>query len=97
MPRPARLILFASDQRVPHEVLPVRATGAVRYAIALWYVGAVERGLSCASDEVMGAPRAADKAKDAGIDEVATPKDRGTPGARYAERVSETSVMAAVL
>jgi len=38
LPRPGRLVLFASDQRVPHEVRPVLARGATRYALALWYL-----------------------------------------------------------
>lgn len=47
-PRPARLVLFASDQRVPHEVLPVTSGRAVRYALALWFLGpppAAEAGM----------------------------------------------------
>jgi len=39
LPKPGRLILFASDQRVPHEVLPVTASDVVRYALALWFLG----------------------------------------------------------
>ena len=41
LPCARRLVLFASDQRVPHEVMPVLAKERVRYAIALWYVDAV--------------------------------------------------------
>ena len=40
MPVQGRMILFASDQRVPHEVLPVTNETKVRYAIALWYADA---------------------------------------------------------
>ena len=38
VPRRARLIFFASDQRCPHEVLPVCGKGVVRYALALWFL-----------------------------------------------------------
>lgn len=38
VPRKARLIFFASDQRCPHEVLPVCKKGVVRYALALWFL-----------------------------------------------------------
>ena len=41
LPCARRLVLFASDQRVPHEVMPVLAKERVRYAIALWYADAV--------------------------------------------------------
>ena len=37
VPYAGRLVLFASDQRCPHEVLPVAVADKVRYAIALWY------------------------------------------------------------
>ena len=40
VPVQGRMILFASDQRVPHEVLPVTNETKVRYAIALWYADA---------------------------------------------------------
>ena len=65
VPKPCRLVLFASDQRVPHEVRPV-AEGCVstRYAIALWYI---------------------------------TPPLTDAKPQPQEERVSETSVMAALL
>ena len=65
VPKPCRLVLFASDQRVPHEVRPV-ADGCVstRYAIALWYI---------------------------------TPPLTDAKPQQQEERVSETSVMAALL
>lgn len=34
-----RLVLFFSDQRCPHEVLPVLRAGAERFAATLWYMG----------------------------------------------------------
>ena len=37
VPRAGRLVLFASDQRCPHEVLPITAISKVRFGIALWY------------------------------------------------------------
>lgn len=36
-PRADRLVLFFSDFRVPHEVLPVRRAGAERFAATVWY------------------------------------------------------------
>ena len=38
VPQPSRLVLFMSDQRVPHEVLPVSSRDSVRHAIALWFL-----------------------------------------------------------
>ena len=35
-----RLVLFYSDQRCPHEVLPVLRAGAERFAVTIWYMGA---------------------------------------------------------
>lgn len=35
-----RLVLFFSDQRCPHEVLPVLRVGAERFAVTIWYMGA---------------------------------------------------------
>ena len=37
-----RLVLFFADQRVPHEVLPVRRAGAERFALTIWYMGGEE-------------------------------------------------------
>ena len=32
-----RLVVFFSDARVPHEVMPVPPEGADRYAVSVWY------------------------------------------------------------
>ena len=42
VPMAGRLVLFASDQRCPHEVLPVAAPDRTRYAVALWYSDTTE-------------------------------------------------------
>ena len=84
LPRPARLVLFASDQRVPHEVLPVAATGLVRHALALWFLGprlneaAISQFAAAAPQQVTAEGVAATKDSDA----------------RKAERASDTSVIA---
>merc|ERR1711968_427903 len=40
-PVPDRLVLFYSDMRCPHEVLPV--SGYDRYAVTVWFFDAVEK------------------------------------------------------
>jgi len=42
-----RVILFFSDERVPHEVLPANLQ---RYAVTLWYFNKKERELSIEKD-----------------------------------------------
>ena len=103
MPRPGRLILFASDQSVPHEVLPVRVDGAVRYAIALWFLSPTVRAESQLA-EVAGAAGAAATVEAAGAAETAGAAEAAeaaslivasTPGGKHLcdERESATSVM----
>jgi len=84
LPRPARLVLFASDQRVPHEVLPVAATGVVRHSLALWFLGPrADASATSQSDPAAPQPLAAK-------DVAATIVGDGRRG----ERASDTSVIA---
>lgn len=89
-PRPGRLVLFASDERVPHEVLPVAVGhGRVRYALALWFIASRE----ARAPTLMGAAEAQQK----------EPTVQSADGALHTatrrlslERESETSVMASL-
>ena len=86
-PAPARLVVFASDERVPHEVLPVSAEGATRYALALWYLGSAPA--LWADGAVEGSPT---KVAEPGAVAKKTESERQPRG----ERASETSIMAAL-
>lgn len=88
----------ASDQRVPHEVLPVTTcNGAVRYAIALWFLAPAARlaqpepAQAAAHD---GAQQHASTAEDGMEDEQEERKPAGGMAQPRGERASETTVMA---
>ena len=85
----ARLVLFASDQRVPHEVRPVTGRGATRYAIALWF-------LSPPAAPHAPPPEAAVAADVTDSDDPIKQPGVVRDQPRREERESETSVIAAL-
>lgn len=87
-PVPGRLILFASDQRVPHEVLPVHAAGVTRYALALWYLAPADAG----AEHVVGAGVGAIDVGREAVEEEKHELAIGDKGRRD-ERESDTSVI----
>ena len=110
LPRAGRLVLFASDQRVPHEVLPVTSSGAVRYALALWFL-APAAPTPAAGDGVVE-ERGAGSADAREHDREATPSptaaadampimseivEKARPRKPLAERESATSVIAEIV
>ena len=84
-PLGGRLVLFKSDARVPHEVLPARSP---RYAVTLWYFDANARTRT--SDEEGGVGAKMTEAEKRAVDERVA-REMETMALRYGDVASDAS------